>query len=533
MDGTEAADWELMRVLLVLLALPLACEGGSIVSPTSRGDSGIVCGSAHPCPAGQPCVAGVCQLDSLGDGSVPLPDGSPPGDAATPGDAARLDDAREPGDAARPDGAREPGDAARPDGAREPGDAARPDGALEPGDATTPGGGGCGDGICEVTETCQSCPADCETCAPCPASLQSAVDSTASGGTLNVSGCSFAERVTINKAMTLIGATIDGTGLGVALQEGALTLAADNITVANVDVHGSSGAGIRIQASNITIRDSRFHDNVQEGYSCDADNLTFLRGRIDHNNTARTVDPTWEAGGGKCHGDNITFDGVESDHNGGPGIWFDQWYPSPYPADRHFNAGATVRNCRVHDNQEAGIFYEVSDGGPTGTKIYDNVVWSNGTDQRGWYWDAGILISSSRNVEVYGNTLAWNLDGISVLTQSRGDQPPGGTTNVYVHHNNVIMGTPVSGDSSDKGALAFSQDWSGGIYDAAANNRGVGNAFWFPYAEPSSARFGYWNSTNLQTLAALNGVPAGGSASAYLTTAQKDALLTATGIPPQ
>jgi parallel beta-helix repeat protein len=339
---------------------------------------------------------------------------------------------------------------------------------------------------------------------------------------VNVVSCSFKERVTISKQLTLIGGTIDGTGLGVALQDGALTVRAADVVVQHVRVLGSGGAGIRIEGDRVRVEDSEFDHNIQEGYSVDANDTLFLRTHFHHNNEARTVDPDWEAGGGKSHGERNTFDGCESDHNGGPGIWFDTWYPTPYPPDRSFNPGTVVKNCRVHDN-EAGIMYEVSDG----ATITDNVVWGNGWVSRGWFWSAGILISSSRNVEVARNIVAFNLDGISVLSQGRPDLP-GNTVNVNVHDNVVIQGADDPTDTSDKAILAFEQDWSGGIWDAASNNRGSNNRFWSVYPEPRWSRF-VWNGS-VDTLAKLNATPAGGG-STYLSTAEKDAILASAGIP--
>jgi hypothetical protein len=130
-----------------------------------------------------------------------------------------------------------------------------------------------------------------------------------------------------------------------------------------------TGDELQVGGARNTITDSEFDHNIQEGYSVDATDVLFLRDHFhNNNNEARTIDPGWEAGRGKAHGARIVFDSCESDHNGGPGIWYDTWYPSPYPANRVFNPGAVVRNCKVHDNQDAGIMYEVSDGG----RISDN-----------------------------------------------------------------------------------------------------------------------------------------------------------------
>jgi hypothetical protein len=354
--------------------------------------------------------------------------------------------------------------------------------------------------------------------------LQGTINSAVAGSIIDCSGSAvFKQIIDVNKPLTLLKGTVDTTGLGVPLQSGGITISANDVVLDTMRSTGSGGSGLRVgRYARCIIRDCELDNNIQEGYNVsEATDLTFLRTHIHHNNVARTVDSGWEAGGGKAHGTNIIFDGCESNHNGGPGIWFDQWYPSPFPANRAFNSGTIVRNCRVHDNGESGIMYEVSDG----AKIYNNVVWNNGNPNAGWVWAAGILISSSRNVEVYGNTVAWNLDGISVTLQNRADRP-GNTTNVFVHDNNIMQGADK--DASDKAMLAFAQDWAGGMYDTASNNRAAANRYWSMYPEPRWARF-VWNGS-LDTLAKLNATPAGG-ASTYLTTAEKNTILTNNGVP--
>jgi hypothetical protein len=360
--------------------------------------------------------------------------------------------------------------------------------------------------------------------ATCPKSLQAAVHATATGGTLNVVGCSFKERVTIDKSMTLLGGAIDGTGLGVPLQAGALTVAASDVKVSFVHVFGSGGAGIGIAGgARVTVTDSEFDHNIQEGYSADGEDLLFLRVHFHHNNEALTVDPEWEAGGGKAHGSRIVFDGCESDHNGGPGFWYDTWYPKPYPPDRVFNTGAVVKNSRAHDNFGSGIMFEVSDG----AMFTDNVTWNNGNPKHGWFWEAGILVSSSRNVEVARNVVAYNLNGISVVSQERDDRPPGNTTGVNVHDNIVIQSFDVAGDSA-KAMLAYAQDWAGPLYAAQSGNVSARNRFYSVYPEPRDGRF-VWSSS-MSTLAQLNATPIGGG-STYITKADADQALLFAGLP--
>jgi hypothetical protein len=121
------------------------------------------------------------------------------------------------------------------------------------------------------------------------------------------------------------------------------------------------------------------------------------------------------------------------------------------------------------------------------------------------------------------------MERISVVSQDRADAP-GTVSGNTIHDNTVALGTPVAGDSSDKTLLAFNDDWTSGMYTPSAANTAAHNAYWSLAPEPQWARFGQWNGTSVQTLAALNTTPVGG-ASTYLSTAALDSLLAAAGLP--
>ena len=83
------------------------------------------------------------------------------------------------------------------------------------------------------------------------------------------------------------------------------------------------------------------------------------------------------------------------------------------------------------------------------------------------------------------------------------------------------------------GALNWCQDWSGTMY--TSNNSGLRNAYW--YADPdgtgstgSMSRF-EWASTPMNLLANFNATP-GGQSGRYLSSTEKDQVLTAATIPP-
>lgn len=234
-------------------------------------------------------------------------------------------------------------------------------------------------------------------------------------------------------------------------------------------------------------------------------NGTVVGNHIHHNNTDQ-FSPTWGAGGAKVtRVDHFTFDGNEVDNNAAPGLWCD--------IDCH---DVTYSANRVHDNATQAIIFEISEG----ATIRDNTIWQNGwsADQ---LWGAGILISSAAGADVYGNTLAWNAAGISVIQETMSDRLP--VRNVHVHDNTVLStaGAP---------ALRWHSDATDGrLFDGAAGNTTPANRFWYPTPESGAPRF-EWKGLrgSLADLAQA----ADDSRSTYLADVDKDALLASTGLPP-
>jgi parallel beta-helix repeat protein len=370
----------------------------------------------------------------------------------------------------------------------------------------------------------------------CATSLQSLVNNAIAGSKINLNSCVYHETVTVNKALTLVGpATITGDNVRTyGIVVGASDVTIDGLTVVDTTNPAQDGA-VRVRtASRFTFRNGRIlraagacisiaggsgHQVLdselaycgQEGYHGTgiADSL-YARNHVHHNNPNHAYDPGWEAGAGKItNSARVTFDSNEVDHNGGPGLWCDI-------ACSNF----TFTNNRIHHNEQAGIFFEIS----TGATITGNVIWENGWLNKAWGWGAGILVSSSGGANVHGNTVAWNADGISVVSQSRSDRAP--TTNISVHDNTVIM-HPWASDSSDKFSLGWLQDWSGTLYGASSNNNGSSNVYWNSQAEPS-IRYD-WNG-GISTLSTFNGT-AGEESGRYLTSTERDAALSLAGIP--
>lgn len=125
-------------------------------------------------------------------------------------------------------------------------------------------------------------------------------------------------------------------------------------------------------------------------------------------------------------------------------------------------------------------------------KIYGNKVFWNAYPETGWGYNTGILVSSSRNAEVYDNVSAWNNnDQITVISQRRYQGQAGRNPdwNVpmgnYVHDNKLfgIDGTDADPDKYHANTLGWKQDWAGVLYNASSNNRGAMNLYYYQGAE--------------------------------------------------
>lgn len=362
-------------------------------------------------------------------------------------------------------------------------------------------------------------------------SLQAMVNAAPAGSTITVPACVYHERVRITKPLTInaTGAVVDGDSIrdtGVVVVADDVTI--NGLTVTHVNTTSHVGAVWSFGVSRFTFRggaardsgriclaldggsghrvlDSELTGCGEEGYFMNGVSDTLFAGNhIHHNNTALAWDPADEAGGGKAMASQrVTFDRNEVDHNGGPGIWFDNGV-----------VDAVATNNRVHDNDRAGIFFEISDG----AEIANNAVWKNGFGYVAWGYGAGITISSSDRAIVHGNTVAWNARGISVISQARLLQPHTGN----VVHDNVVI-------SQDADLVAgWYDDHGDTLFSPGSGNTGYGDRFWVGVAEPSVDRFA-WGGP-IRALAAYNATP-GEEGATYLSDAARDAALAAAGIP--
>jgi parallel beta-helix repeat protein len=214
--------------------------------------------------------------------------------------------------------------------------------------------------------------------------------------------------------------------------------------IENNVVRLNHGVGLRI-GHEMVVRGNQFLSNGQLGVGGIGDNTLVENNEIAHNNTAG-FNWEWEGGGSKwVRTRNLVVRGNYAHHNHGPGLWTDI-----------NNIHTLYEGNLVEDNHAAGIFHEIS----YDAVIRNNTVRRNGWGKSVWLWGAGILVAASPNVEVYGNTVEENADGIAAIQQNRGSGMHGPylVENLHVHGNTITMVSGQTGLAQDVGDLSLYTD---------------------------------------------------------------------------
>jgi parallel beta-helix repeat protein len=223
-------------------------------------------------------------------------------------------------------------------------------------------------------------------------------------------------------------------------QHGAIDTTAPGWVIAHNTVQVNHGAGIT-SGGHVRIVRNRVLRNGEEGIAGVGHHTLVAHNVVAHNNNDQ-FDAGWEAGGCKWAVTNglMVRDNVVHDNNG-PGLWTD--------ID---SVGTTYQGNRVYNNADAGIFHEIS-----GTAVIkDNVVTGNGFGKPEWLWGSGILLAASHDVEVSGNTLFHNAEGIGLVQQDRGNSSVDGAPRVL--HNIAIRDNVVHLDRGNAGVVEDNGD---------------------------------------------------------------------------
>jgi hypothetical protein len=276
------------------------------------------------------------------------------------------------------------------------------------------------------------------------------------------------------------GAVLDGgRSLAFAFSGGGTNVTLDSLTIQNYNPGFQNGA-IKpyIRATGWVLRNLTVQKNMYLGVNA-SDGMKILGGHYNYNeqmgiggNDGHVIGVTLDGldanpatydgpelafnkvlhdpcdyggGGAKFDGDNIVVRNVWAHDNDCMGIWFD------------INAVHNlVEYNKVENNAAEGIFYEISQD----ACIRHNVVTNNGHGYRSdWYWSSGIGNSGSFNVEIYGNTLTNNFNGIAGIQQTRTDStPPQHLVDHFYVHNNTVSGSGINGLGTGNGTNFSTRD---------------------------------------------------------------------------
>jgi hypothetical protein len=190
-------------------------------------------------------------------------------------------------------------------------------------------------------------------------------------------------------------------------QHGAVVLAASHDTLEDCTIEAMNSSGATFSGEAHVVRRCAFRDNGQQGFGAGgAHDLMFTECLVENNNP-KGFDRGWEAGGDKlllCR--HAVIERSRFLRNRGSGIWFDIG-----------NEHCVVRQCLIADNEDSGIFNEIS----YGLHAVDNVIVGNGFAATGGAWgaQAGISLSSSPESVIERNLLVGNREGFDFREQTR------------------------------------------------------------------------------------------------------------------
>ncbi len=190
-------------------------------------------------------------------------------------------------------------------------------------------------------------------------------------------------------------------------QHGAVALAGRQDTMEDCVIETMNACGASFSGEDALVRRCVFRENGQLGFGASrAHRLLFTECLVENNNT-KGYDRGWEAGGDKlalCR--DVVLERSRLVRNRGTGIWFDIG-----------NTNCTVRQCLIADNEDAGIFYEIS----FRLLAQDNVIVGNGFAGTAGAWgaQAGICLSSSPGGLIERNLIFGNREGFNFREQMR------------------------------------------------------------------------------------------------------------------
>jgi len=232
-------------------------------------------------------------------------------------------------------------------------------------------------------------------------------------------------------------------------------------TIQGNEVRRNAAVGIRIGDGFKVLRNNIHHNGINGIAGYKADDVLIEGNEVAHNNTSNTrLAPVLStiAGIKVLMGHNFTARGNYVHHNKGKGIWTD-----------HMLLNTLIEGNRVTDNTGPGIWHEAS----YGAVIRNNYAGNNGLSGASWLEGAGIQVSNSPDVEIYGNTVEYNTNGITAMYArsypASGPHGPRLVRNLSVHDNVVRMRKGRVGIVTNTGSDAIFTSW---------NNRWENNTYY-------------------------------------------------------
>ncbi|MBI1390073.1 MAG: hypothetical protein GC154_16650 [bacterium] len=190
-------------------------------------------------------------------------------------------------------------------------------------------------------------------------------------------------------------------------QHGAVKLAGAGLLVENCIFEWCNSSGAEFLGEDMTVKNCTFQYNGQLGFGANRAHRLHFTGCTVQQNNIKGFNRGWEAGGDKiCFTRGAVIEHSVFIGNRGNGIWFDIG-----------NEDNTVRNCLIANNEDAGIFYEIS----YGLHAHDNVITGNGFayNPGGWGAQSGVSLSSSPGCIIERNLLVGNKEGFNFREQTR------------------------------------------------------------------------------------------------------------------
>ena len=254
-------------------------------------------------------------------------------------------------------------------------------------------------------------------------------------------------------------------------QHGAVVLAGRHDALEDCTFASMNSSGATFEAPDLVVRRCVFRDNGQLGFGGNGAHNLLLTGCLIENNNTKGFSRGWEAGALKlvlCRG--AVLEQSRFVRNRGHGIWFDIG-----------NEDCLVRQNLIADNEDCGIFYEIS----YGLKVQDNVIVGNGFAETagGWGARAGVTLSSSPGCVIERNLIVGNREGFNFREQNRTTSRIGHRAEVVVWNHDQIIRHNVLALNRDAQVWGWfdmkdGRQWpaGGGTNQAGDPQRPAGNA---------------------------------------------------------